>query len=44
MSEWFYIWLALGSTWGVFAVALAIFNRKRIVAERALRELRRGDG
>ena len=43
MSEWFYVRLALGLTWGVFAATLLLFNRRRIAAERALRDVTGGD-
>jgi hypothetical protein len=39
MSEWFYIWLALGLTWGVIAGYTLLLNRRRVVAERAVHEL-----
>ena len=38
MSEWFYIRLALGITWGVIVTYAFLLNRRRIAAERALRE------
>jgi hypothetical protein len=39
MSEWFYIRLALGLTWGVLAGYILLLNRRRTAAERAIREL-----
>ena len=42
MSEWFYIWLALGLTWGVFAGYILLLSRRRVAAERALREIEGG--
>jgi hypothetical protein len=42
MSEWFYIRLALGLTWGVFAGYILLLNRRRAAAERAVREIQGG--
>jgi CcmD family protein len=39
MSEWYYIWLALGITWGVLGGYTLMLNRRRIAAERAVRGL-----
>jgi hypothetical protein len=44
MSEWFYIWLALGITWGVLGGHLLVLNRRRIAAERAARDDGPGGG
>jgi CcmD family protein len=38
MSEWFYIWLALGITWTVLGGYMLLLNRRRILAERAVRD------
>ncbi|HEX2166463.1 MAG TPA: hypothetical protein VHG09_04420 [Longimicrobiales bacterium] len=37
MSEWFYIWLALGITWGVLGGYMLLLNDRRRRAERAVR-------
>lgn len=42
MSEWFYIWLALGITWTVLGGYVVLLNRQRVAAERALRDLAAG--
>jgi hypothetical protein len=39
MSEWFYIRLALGITWAVLGGSLLLLNRRRIAAERAVRDI-----
>jgi CcmD family protein len=39
MSEWFYIRLALGITWAVLGGYMLLLNRRRVAAERALREI-----
>ncbi|MBR9991168.1 MAG: heme exporter protein CcmD [Gemmatimonadetes bacterium] len=44
MSEWYYIWLALGITWAVLGGFMLMLNRRRITAERAVRELEPGGG
>lgn len=38
MTEWFYIWLALGLTWGAIGGYTVLLMRRRSAAERALRE------
>jgi heme exporter protein D len=43
MSEWFYIWLALGLTWVVLGGYILLLNRRRIAAERALHEFEGGE-
>jgi hypothetical protein len=42
MSEWFYIRLALGVTWAVFAGYILLLNRRRAAAERAIRDIEGG--
>jgi hypothetical protein len=42
MSEWYYIWLALGLTWGVFAGYIVLLNRRRAAAEKAIRDTEGG--
>lgn len=37
MSEWFYIWLALGITWTTLGGFVVLLNQRRAAAERALR-------
>lgn len=37
MSEWFYIWLALGITWITLGGVGLLLNQRRAAAERALR-------
>jgi CcmD family protein len=44
MSEWFYIWLALGITWAVLGGYMLLLNRRRVAAERAVREIGSGGG
>ena len=39
MSEWFYIRLAYGLTWVVFAGYLVLLHRRRVAAERALGDI-----
>lgn len=39
MSEWFYIWLALGITWTALAGYILLLNHRRAAAERALRDV-----
>jgi hypothetical protein len=39
MSEWFYINLALGLTWGVLAGYALLLFRRRAVAEETLRDM-----
>ena len=39
MSEWFYIWLALGITWTVLGGYALLLNHRRLAAERALRDV-----
>jgi hypothetical protein len=39
MSEWFYIRLVLGLTWGTLVGYTFLLNRRRIAAQRALNEL-----
>ena len=36
MSEWFYIWLALGITWGVLGGSVLLLQWQRVAAERAV--------
>lgn len=43
MSEWFYIRLALGLTWGVFLVYTVLLVRRSAAAERAIREMDGGE-
>ncbi|HEX6307861.1 MAG TPA: hypothetical protein VFZ69_06720 [Longimicrobiales bacterium] len=43
MSDWFYIWLALGITWSVLGGFALLLNRRRIVAERAAADPRGGE-
>jgi hypothetical protein len=46
MSEsnpWFYIWLALGLAWTVIAGYALLLNRRRIEAERAVRDIAGGE-
>ncbi|MGH7463812.1 MAG: hypothetical protein ACREK1_01475 [Longimicrobiales bacterium] len=42
MSEWFYIRLALGITYVVLGGYMLLLNRRRIAAERAVREIEGG--
>ena len=42
MSEWSYIGLAYGITWAVLAVLMLLLNRRRVEAERAVREIEGG--
>lgn len=42
MSEWSYIGFAYGITWAVLAGYMLLLNRRRIAAERALREIEGG--
>lgn len=44
MSEWFYIWLALGITWGVLGGYMLLLNSRRIAAEHAVRDTASGGG
>lgn len=37
MSEWFYIWLALGITWTVLGGYMLLLNRRRVRAEQMVR-------
>ena len=39
MSEWSYIGLAFGLTWAVLGCYMLLLNRRRIAAERALRDI-----
>lgn len=39
MSEWFYIWLALGITWVVLGGYMLLLNSRRVAAERAVRDV-----
>lgn len=38
MSEWFYIWLALGITWTVLGGYMLLLNRRRMRAEKVVRD------
>ena len=38
MSEWFYVRLALGITWSVLGGYMLLLNRRRITAEKAVRD------
>ena len=42
MSEWSYIALAYGITWAVLAGFMLLLNRRRLEAERAMRETEGG--
>ncbi|MGH7448701.1 MAG: hypothetical protein ACRELT_14115 [Longimicrobiales bacterium] len=42
MSEWFYIRLALGITYVVLGGYMLVLNRRRVAAERAVREIEGG--
>lgn len=44
MSEWFYIRLALGITYAVLGGYMLLLNRRRVAAERAVREIAAGGG
>lgn len=42
MSEWSFIGLAYGITWAVLAGFMLVLNRRRMEAERAVREIEGG--